>query len=134
MITKERAIEYLATHGMVLPGGVVDDLLVLIGTADECLTANYPPEVVSLVELYLLALFGFAQFSKYVSSESAPNGASRSYRFASLPDTWRGIVGMLNALDPKGCTTALIPPAPFQAKHAGLWVAVAGGGMCGGSR
>lgn len=131
MITKARIVEYLDTHGITLPDGVIDDLMVLVGTADECLTANYPPEVVSLIQLYLFGLFGFAQYSKYISSQSAPSGASQSFRYGSLPDTWRGIAGMLAALDPKGCTASLVPAAPFQSKHAALFIGVSGGGMCG---
>lgn len=131
MITKERAIEYLKMHGVTLPSSLLDDLLVLIATVDECLQENYPEEVAALIELYLLTLISFAQYSRYVSSERAPNGASRSYRFAGPRDAWDGIYNMLQALDPAGCTAKLVPESPYAQSHAALFVGVAYGGMCG---
>lgn len=131
MITPERAIAYLKTHGMTFPPDDLAALLVLVGTIEPCLETNYPPEVVALIQLYLLGLLSFSQYTRYISSQSAPNGASRSFRYTSLPDTWRGLANMLAMLDPKGCASGLIPAAPFQSKHAALFVGVAGPGMCG---
>lgn len=132
MITKEQAIEYLEMNGVNLPEFVLDDLLILIGTVDECLHDNYMPQVADLIELYLLTLISFAQYTKYVSSERAPNGASRSYRFASPQDAWGSISNMLAALDPKGCTASLVPESPYVTHHAALFVGVAYAGKCGG--
>ena len=62
---------------------------------------------------------------RYLSSQSAPSGASRSFRFAAARDAWRGQLGMLRLLDTSGCADALIPAEP-GAKRAGIGVFIGG--------
>ncbi|MGW8595865.1 DUF7370 family protein, partial [Providencia rettgeri] len=80
-----------------------------------------------------LALMALGQGDKYISSQSAPNGASRSFRYQSFGDRWKAATSLLRSLDKYGCANGLIPSDPTQTAHAGLWIAK-GGCMCGGGR
>lgn len=131
MITKERAREYLETQGIDLPDSLLDDLLVIVGAVSECLADNYPVEVANLISLYLLTLLSFAQYTRFISSERAPSGASRSFRFEDGSTKWAGIRAMLDMLDSKGCATELIPESPFEEVRAALFIG-RGGCMHGG--
>lgn len=121
-MTKEQAIEFLDTYGIEVPDFLVDAILALATSADECLNLNYPPAVVILIQSYLLALFAVAQGGRLVTSQRAVNGASRSFSYKSTSELWRGMGGMIAQLDTKGCVTSLIPPDPSQASFAGLWI------------
>ncbi|MGQ3902967.1 DUF7370 family protein [Mixta calida] len=131
MITSEQADQYLASQGIKLPDFIVTALVEQANSIQACLDENYPPATALLIQMYLLGLMGLAQGDKYISSESAPSGASRSYRYGSFADRWKGALGLLRGLDKKGCATALTPADPTQQTFAGLWVA-RGGCMCGG--
>lgn len=128
MIAKERVIEYLETQGIELPEWLIDQLLVIIGTVSECLDAHYTPDVVALIQLYLIVLIASSQYSKYVSSQRAPSGASQSFRYTDGAAWWRGITNMLGMLDTHGCTASLVPESPYNEPHAALYV----GKSCGG--
>ena len=70
--------------------------------------------------------------SNLINSQTAPSGASRSFRYQAFADRWKAQLALLNALDKDGCATGLIPPNPTQTAHGGLWIA-RGGCMCGDS-
>ena len=128
-LTIEQAREYLATLGITLPDFVLQILVAQANEIDACLIgAGYSNPTALLIKLYLVTLLSMSQADKYVSSESAPSGASRSYRYKSLGDAWRGTLNLLQALDKAGCATDLIPPSPEPVAHGGLWVAR--GGCC----
>lgn len=130
-LTLERAQEYLASIGISLPDFVLQIYVTQADGLDECLTLHYDPATALLIKLYLLGLLGISGADKYVSSESAPSGASRSYRYHGVADRWRGTLGLLQALDKFGCAAHLIPADPTVKAFAGLWVA-RGGCMEGG--
>lgn len=131
MVTSEQAKEYLDSVGINLPSFILDALVEQANSIEMCLSANYSPATALLIQSYLIGLMALAQGDKYISSQSAPSGASRSFRYGSFADRWKGSLGLLRGLDKNGCATALIPADPTQQSFAGLWIAK-GGCMCGG--
>ncbi|WP_413715849.1 hypothetical protein IBZ12_10450 [Serratia ureilytica] len=132
MVTKEKAKEYLESQGITLPDFVLNALVEQVNSIQECLDANYPASTALLIQLYLLGLMGLGQGDKYISSQTAPSGASRSFRYQSFSDRWKGALNLLRGLDKKGCAKDLIPPDPTNKAFAGVWIGK-GGCMCGGS-
>ncbi|WP_049188529.1 DUF7370 family protein [Serratia marcescens] len=132
MVTKEKAKEYLESQGITLPDFVLDALVEQVNSIQECLDANYPASTALLIQLYLLGLMGLGQGDKYISSQTAPSGASRSFRYQSFSDRWKGALNLLRGLDKKGCAIGLIPPDPTNKAFAGVWIGK-GGCMCGDS-
>lgn len=130
MLTADQAKEYLATVGISLPSFVLDALVEQANSIQECLDANYTPATALLIQLYLIGLMGLGQGDKYISSQTAPSGASRSFRYQSFSDRWKGSLNLLRGLDKNGCATALIPPDPTNQAFAGIWIGK-GGCMCG---
>ncbi|MEL5245466.1 hypothetical protein PTR67_10385 [Serratia nevei] len=131
MVNKEKAKEYLESQGITLPDFVLDALVEQVNSIQGCLDANYPASTALLIQLYLLGLMGLGQGDKYISSQTAPSGASRSFRYQSFSDRWKGALNLLRGLDKKGCATGLIPPDPTNKAFAGVWIGK-GGCMCGG--
>ncbi|VAK94270.1 gp11 [Enterobacter hormaechei] len=133
MVTLEQAKGYLQSQGVSIPDFVLQALVDQANSIQECLDAHYPASVALLIQLYLLALMGLAQGDKYISSQTGPNGASRSFRYQSFPDRWKGTVALLRVTDKHGCANDLIPRDPTTTAFAGIWIA-RGGCMCGGGR
>ena len=126
MLTLQAAQEYLEAIGVSLPDAVVTLLVEQANSVNDCLDAHYPPTTADLIRLYLLGLLGTANADRYVSSQTAPSGASQSFRFKTLGDRWRSLWGLLKKLDTHGCTDDLVPPDPSGASHAGIWTAKGG--------
>ena len=122
MITTEQAKEYLDTVGINLPDFLLAALVEQANSINDCLSANYTPAVALLIQCYLLGLMALGQGDRYISSQTAPSGASRSFRYMNFADRWRGLAGLLRGLDTHGCTDDLIPDDPTITAHAGLWV------------
>nr|DAZ32212.1 MAG TPA: head to tail adaptor [Caudoviricetes sp.] len=133
MITTVQAKEYLESVGITLPDFILQALLEQAGSIQECLDAHYPPATALLIQSYLLGLMALGQGDKYISSQTGPNGASRSFRYLSFADRWKASLGLLRGLDKYGCATSLIPPDPTNTAFAGIWIA-RGGCMRNGSR
>lgn len=130
MVTTDQAKQYLEGQGITLPDFVVTALVEQANTIQDCLDAHYTPATALLIQLYLLGLMGLGQGDKCISSQTAPSGASRSFRYRDFADRWRGAMSLLRGLDKHGCTVGLVPPDPTKAA-AGFWVAT-GGCMQGG--
>lgn len=127
MITIEQARQYLRSQGIDnVPEFILQAWLDIAATAQECLDANYTPSVALLIQSYLIALMAYGQGDKYISSQTASSGASRSFRYQGFADRWRGMLGLLRGLDKHGCATGLIPPDPTVQAHGGLWIAKGG--------
>ncbi|CZV41061.1 TPA: hypothetical protein R4200_003761 [Enterobacter hormaechei subsp. oharae] len=133
MVTLEQAKGYLQSQGVSIPDFVLQALVDQANSIQECLDAHYPASVALLIQLYLLALMGLAQGDKYISSQTGPNGASRSFRYQSFPDRWKGALALLRVTDKHGCANDLIPPDPTNTAFAGIWIGK-GGCMCSGSK
>lgn len=131
MITTEQAKEYLKSVGITLPDFILEALVEQANSIQECLDAHYSPATALLIQSYLLGMMALGQGDKYVSSHTAPSGASESFRYQSFSDRWKGSLNLLRGLDKFGCATALIPADPTAAPaFAGIWIGK-GGCMCG---
>ncbi|MDT8098481.1 DUF7370 family protein [Enterobacter hormaechei] len=133
MVTLEQAKEYLESQGITIPDFVLQALVDQANSIQECLDAHYPASTALLIQSYLLGMMALGQGDKYISSQTGPNGASRSFRYLSFADRWKASLGLLRGLDKYGCATGLIPPDPTNTAFAGIWIA-RGGCMCNGSR
>ncbi|OHQ66309.1 DUF7370 family protein, partial [Pseudomonas aeruginosa] len=110
MITVEQARQYLQSQGIDnVPDFILAAWIEQLQQIQDCLDANYPASTALLIQAYLLALFALAQADKYISSQTAPSGASRSFRYQAFADRWKAQLALLNALDKYGCATGLIP-------------------------
>lgn len=131
MITTEQAKEYLKSVGITLPDFILEALVEQANSIQECLDAHYSPATALLIQSYLLGMMALGQGDKYVSSHTAPSGASESFRYQSFSDRWKGSLNLLRGLDKYGCATALIPADPTASPaFAGIWIGK-GGCMCG---
>ncbi|CNJ00468.1 DUF7370 family protein [Yersinia hibernica] len=130
MVTLEQAKQYLETVGITLPDFILQALIDQVNSIQECLDEHYPASTALLIQLYLLGLMGLGQGDKYISSQTAPSGASRSFRYQSFTDRWNGSLSLLRGLDKHGCAAAITPPNPNNAAFAGIWIGK-GGCMCG---
>ncbi|QGR65305.1 DUF7370 family protein [Yersinia intermedia] len=130
MVTLEQAKQYLETVGITLPDFILQALIEQVNSIQECLDEHYPASTALLIQLYLLGLMGLGQGDKYISSQTAPSGASRSFRYQSFTDRWNGSLSLLRGLDKHGCAAAITPSNPNNAAFAGIWIGK-GGCMCG---
>lgn len=130
MLTEAQATEYLESQGIELPSFLISALIERVNSIQECLDAHYPAGTAMLIQMYLLALMALAQGDRYISSQTAPSGASRSFRYQSFADRWAGTRSLLMGLDKEGCAIGLIPADPTNKAYAGMWIAK-GGCMCG---
>lgn len=112
MITQDQAREYLASIGIALPDFMLTLLLGRVASVEPCLTANYDESTAALIQLYLMGILGVVQGDRYVTSQTAPSGASQSYRIGTLSERYRAALSLLNSLDTANCTGALVPAEP----------------------
>lgn len=130
MLTNEQGKQYLQSQGIDnVPDFILEAWIELVNSIDGCLGEHYTPGVALLIQSYLLALMAYGQGDKYIASQSAPSGASRSFRYQGFAERWRGMLALLRGLDTKGCTASLIPPDPTQTARAGIWIGK-GGCLC----
>lgn len=129
MITVEQAREYLETVGASLPDFLLVAIVEQVNSISDCLDEHYTPAVALLIQCYLLGLLALGQGDRYISSQTTPSGASRSFRYMAFADRWKGLLGLLRGLDKYGCATDLIPPDPTTVAHGGIWIG-RGGRMC----
>lgn len=126
MPTLEQLKEFLTSQGIPLPPDfVLTAWLDMVAVIQPCLDGQgYTAAQQILIYLNLLTLFGIANSDKYISSQTAPSGASQSYRYRSMGDAYSATLGQLEALDKSGCTDDLVPS---YGPKAGLWVSNGGG-------
>lgn len=126
MLTLQQAKAYLASIGIAPPDEIINAWLSLFDSIQDCLDgAGYSGATQVLILSYLIGLYGLSGGNMYISSQSAPSGASRSFRFAELRNAWKGHLNMLRMLDTAGCTNSLIPAAPD--KKSAAFIVVKGG-------
>lgn len=127
-LTTEEATAYLAETGVETPSVLLTALLERANEIDACLTAKgYTPATAKLIQLYYLGLLTISAGGRRIASQSAPNGASRSYRYMDDLTFYRSLRQGLYSLDIHGCTNGLIPAEPGN--NAALYVVT--GRRCG---
>lgn len=124
-MTFDQAKAYLLSMGIEPPDAIISAWLAVFLEVDVCLDANYNPEVKLLILSSLIALFGLAAGTRYIASQSAPSGASRSFRYGDIQNLWKGQLNMIRLLDKYNCVGALIPEAPSK---SGAFLGVGKGG------
>ena len=117
MPTLEQLKEFLTSMGVPLPPDfVLEALLEVDPGVQECLEAHgLSPAKILLVNLYVLGLQAIPGSSKYVSAQSAPSGASQSFRYTSEGLAFSNVRALLRNYDKWGCTDGLIPSVGNQA-------------------
>lgn len=129
-VTVEQAQEYLASQGINLPPFVLEALVENANSINECLEENYSPATALLIQLYLLSLMGLGQGDRYISSQTAPSGASQSFRYLTMPERWSGALSLMRGLDTAGCAISITPIDPNAKAFGGIWTA-RGNPRCG---
>lgn len=130
-VTEDQAAEFLEAYGIEVPDIVLTAVVAMANSRNACLELHYTPEIITLIQSYLLALFAVAQGGRMVTSQRAVNGASRSFQYKSTSELWRGLGGLLATLDTEKCVAGIVPPNPEQTTFAGMWI---GKGCCMGGR
>lgn len=118
-ITAEQLTSYFSSQGVTLDPLVVDALVELANNPNlvECMTANgYSPAFQTILALYLGYLLAIGNFSRFITSQTAPNGASRSFSQATLGDMWSGTLAALRPFDPAHCLDEFLPQDPTVSK------------------
>jgi hypothetical protein len=124
-ITLDQAREYLASVGIVMPDFMLQLFVDRANTIAPCLDEHYDSATATLILMYLIGMFGVVGGGgRYVMSQTAPSGASQSYRYGALADNYRSARSLLTLFDPFGCATGLIPPQPGA--NLGMWVGQGG--------
>lgn len=129
MITSEQAKQYLESQGIdtdTTPDFIVDGWVELANSIQSCLDEHYRANSALLIQCYLISLMAYSQSDKMLSSQAAPNGASRSFRYKNFADRWKGQLNLLRKLDTHGCANELIPSDPTVTAYAGLWIGKGG--------
>lgn len=112
MPTLDELRTYLASIGITPPDFILDAWLEAFEAMNDCLEQHYGSGVAKLIALYALALYGIASGDRYVSSQTAPSGASQSFRYGALGDRWKSQLSLLRTLDKYGCSTPFLPDDP----------------------
>lgn len=121
MITLEQAQQYLVSVGVVAPDFIVQLWVDRLNAIQPCLDEHYDPATALLIQMYLIGLMGvLGNGGKYITSQTAPSGASQSYKYGALQDNYRSALSLLNSLDPYGCSGPLVPAEPGA--RAGMWL------------
>ena len=109
--------QFLTAMGVPLPPDfVLEALLEVDPGVQECLAAHgLSAAKILLVNLYVLGLQAIPGSTKFISSQSAPSGASQSFRYTSEADAFKNVRALLRNIDKWGCTDGLIPSVGNQA-------------------
>jgi len=115
MLTIQQAQQYLSSIGLAPPEPIIMAWLDMFNDLQDCLDgAGYSGATQSLILSYLIGLYGLSGGNMYISSQSAPSGASRSFRFAELRNAWKGHLNMLRMLDTAAAPIHLFQQRPIR--------------------
>jgi hypothetical protein len=112
MPTIDELREYLASIGITPPDFMLQAWLDAVASMQACLAEHYPASMAKLIALYALGLYGIATGDRYISSQTAPSGASQSFRYKALDERWKSQVSLLNQFDKYGCAGPFLPADP----------------------
>lgn len=122
LITIEELLGSLEDQQITVSAIIAEGYMALTGELEECFSKHgYPEAKQRLILLTLLGLLCMLSSDARITSQRAPNGASRSMKISDPGARWKTLTGLLAMLDPFGCTLEFIPANP-EAMPAGLWV------------
>jgi len=112
-ITIEQARELMGADYASVPDSTINMIITLAGAMDECLESSYPDnlDLQEAIKLYAICHMTAVTTGKQTKSQSAPNGASRSFEFiASKEGIQLTSYGrMVQYLDSAGCFEGAFP-------------------------
>jgi len=114
--TTEELIAALSGRGVTMSAIEATGILCLLDSITECLELNYPGDECrqSAILLYAALLLSTSTSGRYVTSQSAPSGASQSFAYGTKP--WSTLYNQMRLLDPAGCTGDLVADPNESAK------------------
>ncbi len=122
LITIDDLLDSLEDQQITVSLIIAQGFMSLTDDLEECFNKHgYTEAKQKLILLTLLGLLCMLSSDARITSQRAPNGASRSMKISDPGARWKSLTGLLGMLDPFGCTLGLIPPNP-EAMPAGLWV------------
>lgn len=120
MITSDQIRQSLGSRGITIPDFEIESILCLVGSIVDCLDYNYDDDCTKKsILLWSAILIGSSVSARYLSSESAPSGAGRSFGYGSKP--WLSLYNQLNRLDYRGCSISIVS-APVGSPSAIFFV------------
>ncbi|MBO6227489.1 MAG: hypothetical protein J6N68_07480 [Shewanella sp.] len=106
-ITTSDIAAALAIRGLSLPTSEIDGILCLLDKVMECITTNYPDECTqNAIITWAAILMASSSNGRFLSSHTAPSGASESFKYGSTP--WVSLYNQLRALDTANCTGSIV--------------------------
>lgn len=123
VVTEQDAKAYLESQGLSVPDVMLQLWLDLIDEKQACLGSGAAAKLAAYALLSLLAL---ASVYRYISSQSAPSGASRSFAIQDFGIAWKSQMANLRLYDKDGCLDALVPSDPSKTKSGAIFVATGG--------
>lgn len=105
-LTPEEIKGFLAELGYSIPDALLTPILCRVNSIIECMDgAGYDDCTQQLILLYAAALMSASSGARRIKSQSAPNGASRTFDYGDDAIAW--LRNSLAALDTNGCSSAL---------------------------
>lgn len=106
--TTEELIAGLAARGVTMSTIEAVSVLCLLDSIIECLEMNYPGDECrqTAILFYAALLLSTSTSGRYLTSHSAPSGASESFAYGSKP--WSSLYNQMRLLDKAGCTGDLV--------------------------
>ena len=120
VITLDDVKPMIAEYGFTLPDSVLLLLLSQVNEKSECLAANYNEDLQRLILVYALVRLASLSGTRKISSQGAPNGASRSFAYDSAGTD--NLLKQLKVWDTAGCLSSL----PLVSKSVGFFSVVGG--------
>lgn len=108
MVTLDQVKQFLdSSYGVSIPDFILQAAIDSVASVQPCLTgAGYTSSQMLFIQLYAVSIIASAADPRKLKSQSAPNGASRSFEYGN-----KGVDAMrvkLRELDISGCTTAIV--------------------------
>ena len=105
-ITTEDVNQMLSELGYSVPDIVINAILQKVNSISDCLVNHHYSEADQLLILiYSACLLAQMQGARKIASQSAPSGASRSFKYDDAG--FKSMYSLLKNLDVHGCTDCL---------------------------
>lgn len=113
VITIEQVREFLGADYASVPDSTINTYICLVNKLDDCLDLNYPADdcTQSAIKLNAISHFTAMSVGRYLKSQHAPSGASRSFDYFTSAEGIKmtNYGRMIAMLDTAGCFEAAYP-------------------------